>query len=173
VIYPISLGSGPFHEGKQYYFKYIHERNQSYFQRASIDIKSSKFVPYEAGRKIPINERVQYYMEKLTAEEEEAQRIKDEQLGTDRRPSSHRKNHAKRDESYDDLAELTDHDISTVSDHQASIHKFKGAASPGRESPKRGQTLLPSLIRNSGSNFNPDGDGIISLRTSKEGAHTG
>jgi hypothetical protein len=56
-----------------------------------LEVKSSKFVPYEAGRKIPINERVQYYMEKLTAEEEEVQRQKDEFLNTDRRPSSHRK----------------------------------------------------------------------------------
>jgi hypothetical protein len=55
---PISLGSGSFHEGKQYYFKFIHEKNQKYFQKASLDIKSSTFVPYEAGRKIPINERV-------------------------------------------------------------------------------------------------------------------
>ena len=75
---PISIGSGPFHEGKQYYFKFIHERNQAFFQRASLEVKSSRYVPYEAGRKIPINERVQYYMDKLTAEEEEAQRQKDE-----------------------------------------------------------------------------------------------
>ena len=54
-------------------------------------------------------------MEKLTAEEEEAQRIKDEFLNTDRRPSSHRKQGviaAKKEESYDDLAGLTDHELS-------------------------------------------------------------
>jgi len=58
VTSPISLGSGSFHEGKQYYFKFIHEKNQNYFQKASLELKSSTFVPYEAGRKIPINERV-------------------------------------------------------------------------------------------------------------------
>jgi hypothetical protein len=31
VSSPLSLGTGPFHEGRQYYDKFIHERNQSYF----------------------------------------------------------------------------------------------------------------------------------------------
>jgi hypothetical protein len=44
-------------------------------------------------------------------------------------------NITKREESYDELAELTDHDLS-ISDHQASIHKFKNV-SPARDSPKR------------------------------------
>jgi hypothetical protein len=91
-------------------------------------------------------------MEKLTAEEEEVQRQKDEFLNNERSPSSHRKRQngaaTKREESYEDLAELTDHDLS-ISDQQPSIHKYKNVSPAPRESPKRA-SVLPSLIRNSG-----------------------
>jgi hypothetical protein len=41
------------------------------FLNSTLEDKASSFVPYEAGRKVPINERVQYYINKMTAEEEE------------------------------------------------------------------------------------------------------
>jgi hypothetical protein len=36
------------------------------FSKGSFDDKIKGFVPFEAGRKVPIHERVQYYMKKLT-----------------------------------------------------------------------------------------------------------
>jgi hypothetical protein len=39
--------------------------------RASLERKVQAYIPYEAGRKIPINERVEYYMQKLEAAEED------------------------------------------------------------------------------------------------------
>ena len=68
---PISIDQGPFQLGNQYYFKFIHNRNQSMFVNASIEHKMPAFVPFEAGRKVPINERVQYYIDKMISEEEE------------------------------------------------------------------------------------------------------
>jgi hypothetical protein len=33
--------------------------------RNSLDVKVKSYMPFEAGRKIPIKERVEYYMQKL------------------------------------------------------------------------------------------------------------
>jgi hypothetical protein len=66
----LSPASGAIQEGQAYYQKFIHEKNQQQMLRASLDKKSEQFVPYEAGRKIPINERVQFYMQKLQEEED-------------------------------------------------------------------------------------------------------
>jgi len=37
---------------------------------ASLERKVKSYLPYEAGRKIPISERVAHYMKKLEAQEE-------------------------------------------------------------------------------------------------------
>jgi hypothetical protein len=41
------------------------------FTGATIEHKLPNFVPFEAGRKVPINERVQHYIDKMISEEEE------------------------------------------------------------------------------------------------------
>jgi hypothetical protein len=56
--------------GENYYFRFIHERNMEMIQRTSLEKKVKDYIPYEAGRKIPINERVAHYMAKLEAQEE-------------------------------------------------------------------------------------------------------
>lgn len=105
------------------------------FLKASFDDKVKGFVPFEAGRKVPIHERVQYYMNKLTQEEQESLKqvpekkalVKKETIG---------KNITQ--ESYEDLAALTDHDMSM------SEQKFNS------NSPKR-PIMLPPLMSNSNS----------------------
>ena len=39
--------------------------------RQSLDTKVSKFIPFEAGRKVPIDERVAHYLKKLENDEQE------------------------------------------------------------------------------------------------------
>jgi hypothetical protein len=57
--------------GDDYYFKFIHERNKQQMQTTSFQDKVKGFLPYEAGRKIPIQEKVAYYLNKLEQEEQE------------------------------------------------------------------------------------------------------
>lgn len=57
--------------GQSYYWRFIHDRNQEMMKSVSLDKKIKSFIPYEAGRKIPIHERVAYYMQKLESGEDE------------------------------------------------------------------------------------------------------
>ena len=57
--------------GKDYYWRYIHDKNKRLVKKESIEKKAEAFIPYEAGRKIPIHERVAYYMNKLNAEDDD------------------------------------------------------------------------------------------------------
>lgn len=79
---PIALDNGAFNLGKQYYFKFIHNRNQAMFTNCTLEDKAPSFVPFEAGRKVPINERVQYYIDKMINEEEEQKRQMQERSNT-------------------------------------------------------------------------------------------
>ncbi len=44
------------------------------FTNCTLQDKAPSFIPFEAGRKVPINERVQYYIDKMISEEEEQKR---------------------------------------------------------------------------------------------------
>jgi hypothetical protein len=59
------MALSPRDEGNGYYFKYIHKSNRDLALRNSLDVKVKSYMPFEAGRKIPIKERVEYYMQKL------------------------------------------------------------------------------------------------------------
>ena len=65
-----SMAMSPRDEGQGYYFKYIHKSNRDLVLRNSLDEKVKSYMPFEAGRKIPIKERVEYYMQKLEQTED-------------------------------------------------------------------------------------------------------
>lgn len=52
------------------------------FTNCTLEDKAPTFVPFEAGRKVPINERVQYYIDKMISEEEEQKRLMQEKSNT-------------------------------------------------------------------------------------------
>eukprot|EP00347_Sterkiella_histriomuscorum_P023286 403335228 len=56
--------------GENYYFKFIHDNNKELSKKYNLQERSQRYIPYEAGKKVPMKQRVQYYLEKLTNEED-------------------------------------------------------------------------------------------------------
>jgi hypothetical protein len=147
--------------GKQYYFKFIHNRNQSMFMNGSIDSKAPTFVPFEAGRKVPINERVQYYIDKMISEEEEAKKQVNEKSVIQQIKSQV----SMVEDSQEELVGLTDQDASQTELLPQQSKNLESSPLRGMGSPSRkNNTQLPSLIRNSVQTFSLESDQQITLR---------
>ena len=57
-------------QGQRYYYKFIQPYEKERLQNNLMSQNSNRYIPFEVGSKIPVKERVKYYMKKLSDEEE-------------------------------------------------------------------------------------------------------